>query len=235
MRQGWFVEMNNLNRGLSLTGSRPLGSDSSAVRTLALSRFVSYVRDQGGKNILDFGPIVGGNVDFFDQELGCRMIVEDLYNDLEAFKGSEAIDSLGRHFVDRLRHKNSSIDGILCWDLFDYLDQSSADALVKQIARVLRPGGSVFGMFGMEKSNEPVFTKHVIVDIDHLDYRPYEASRCKQSPWSSRDVIKLFSELEIDETYLLKRRVREMLFRKPKLAQTDKKVFQIARRGHDYL
>ena len=92
MRQGWFVEMNNLNRELSLAASRPSGSDSSTVRTLGLSRFVSYVRDQGGKIILDFGPIVGGNVDFFDQELGCKIIVEDLYGDLEAFKGSEAID-----------------------------------------------------------------------------------------------------------------------------------------------
>ena len=207
--------MNNLNRGLSVTDSRPSGSDSSTVRTLALSRFLSYVRDQGGKNILDFGPIVGGNVDFFDQELGCRMVVEDLYSDLEAFKGAEAIDSLCRHFSDRLRHQNSSIDGILCWDLFDYLDQSSAEALVKQITRVLREGGSVFGMFGMEKSNERTFTRHVIVDKGHLDYRPYDASRCKRSPWSSRDVIRLFSELKIDETYLLKRRVREMLFRKP--------------------
>ena len=207
--------MNNLNRGLSVTDSRPSGSDSSTVRTLALSRFLSYVRDQGGKNILDFGPIVGGNVDFFDQELGCRMVVEDLYSDLEAFKGAEAIDSLCRHFSDRLRHQNSSIDGILCWDLFDYLDQSSAEALVKQITRVLREGGSVFGMFGMEKSKQRTFTRHVIVDKRHLDYRPYDASRCKRSPWSSRDVIRLFSELKIDETYLLKRRVREMLFRKP--------------------
>ena len=207
--------MNNLNRGLSLTGLRPLGLDSSTVRTLALSRFVSSVRDQGGKNILDFGPIVGGNVDFFDEELGCRMMVEDLYNDLEAFKGPEAIESLCRHLSDRLRHKNSSIDGILCWDLFDYLDKSSADTLVKQITRVLRPGGSVFCMFGMEESNNPSFTRHVIVDIGHLDYRPYDASRCKHTPWSSRDVIKLFSEFKIDESYLLKRRVREMLFRKP--------------------
>ena len=208
--------MNNLNRGLSLADSRPLESDSSTVRTLALSQFVSYVRDQGGEIILDFGPIVGGNVDFFDQELGCRMVVEDLYSDLEAFKGSEAIDSLCRHFSDRLRHKNSSIDGILCWDLFDYLDKSSADALMKQITRILRPGGSVFSMFGMEKLNKPFFTRHAIVDIGHLDYRPYDASRCKQSPWSSRDVIRLFGELEINETYLLKKRVREMLFRKPR-------------------
>ena len=207
--------MNNLNRGLSLTDLRPLGLDSSTVRTLALSRFVSYVRDQDGKNILDFGPIVGGNVDFFDQELGCRMMVEDLYNDLEAFKGPEAVESLCRHLSDRLRHKDSSIDGILCWDLFDYLDKSSADTLVKEIGRVLRPGGSVFCMFGMEMPNNPSFTRHVIVDIGHLDYRPYDASRCKHTPWSSRDVIRLFSEFKIHETYLLKRRVREMLFRKP--------------------
>jgi len=86
----------------------------------------------------------------------------------------------------------------------------------------------------MEKSKQRTFTRHVIVDKRHLDYRPYDASRCKRSPWSSRDVIRLFSELKIDETYLLKRRVREMLFRKPKLAQTDKKIFKMARRGHDY-
>lgn len=207
--------MTNLIRGLSITEPRRFASRSSAVRTLALSRFVSYVRDQAGDNILDFGPIVGENVGFFDRELGCRITVEDLFSDLEAFRGPESIESLSRHFSERLKYENSSIDGILCWDLFDFLDKSAADALIKQLTRVLRPGGSVFGMFGMEKSVDPSFTKHVILDIDHLDYRRYDSSRCKRFPWSSRDVIRLFSELKIDETYLLKRRVREMLFRKP--------------------
>ena len=210
--------MNNLHRALALSNMNAFDSNSSTVRTLALSRFISYVRNQGGETILDFGPVVGGNVDFFDQELSCKIIVEDLFSDLEAFKGAEAIESLCRHFSDRLRCENSSIDGILCWDLFDYLDKASADVLVKQLLRALRPGGSVFGMFDMKKSNKPFFTKHLILDIDHLDYRTYDASRCKRSPWSSRDVIRLFSEFKVDETYLLNRRVLEMLFRKPWLA-----------------
>ena len=40
----------------------------------------------------------------------------------------------------RFRHEDGSVDGILCWDVFDFLPKAAAQALARQIVRMLRPG-----------------------------------------------------------------------------------------------
>jgi hypothetical protein len=59
-----------------------------------------------------------------------------------------------------------------------------------------------------------VYTKHVVVDQAHLQYRPYPAARGKQRPFQNRDIQRMFEPLRITEQFLLKSQQREVLFRK---------------------
>ena len=45
-----------------------------------------------------------------------------------------------------LKH-DGSVDGILCWDLFDFLDRATGQALATPSARC-KPGGVFYGFFG---------------------------------------------------------------------------------------
>ena len=38
------------------------------------------------------------------------------------------------------RRRTQSVDGVLCWDIFDFLEPAAAKALAREIVRVLRPG-----------------------------------------------------------------------------------------------
>ena len=166
---------------------------------------------------MDLGPVVGPNLSFFGEELGCKIIVEDLYKDLERHAG-ELLEQFPAFLAKRFSQQSASVDGILCWDLFDYLDKPSAQVLANQMIRLLRPDGVLLAFFGTAEprpGNRPEYTRHVVVDRANLQYRTYPAARPKQRPVPNRDIQRLFEPLRVDEQFLLKTNLREVLFRKP--------------------
>ena len=186
--------------------------------TRGLQRFLSYLGGRESSALLDMGPVVGSNVTFFGEQLGCKIFVEDLFADVESFLRRGAAEELPEFFEHRLTQPDASVDGVLCWDLFDYLERPAAERLARHVVRVLKPGGTVLSLFGTSSATNQHYTKHAVVDADHLEHRPYDAVRGKRPAWGSRDAIRLFDGLAVAETYLLKIRIREMLFRKPDAA-----------------
>ena len=185
--------------------------------TRGLQRFLSYLSRRESPALVDLGPVVGSNVTFFGEKLGYKISVEDLFADLERFLRRGATDELPEFLEHRLTQPDASVDGVLCWDLFDYLERPAAKRLARHVVRVLKPGGAVLSLFGTSGATNQHYTKYAIVDPDHLEHRPYDAVGGKRPVWGSRDVIKLFDGLAVAETYLLKIHIREMLFRKPEV------------------
>ena len=169
--------------------------------------------------LLDLGPVAAGNLGFFGEHLGCKVHVEDLYADLErvARQGGGDSAALVAMIDARFPQPDASVDGILCWDLFDYLDKPAAQALARQLIRVLRPGGVIFALFAstrLPEGTSPFFTRYQVADPSTLQYRTQPAIRGRGLPLQNRDFQRLFEPLRITEQFLLKHHVREVLFRK---------------------
>jgi SAM-dependent methyltransferase len=185
--------------------------------TKVLAKFIAGLNGRSSPVLLDLGSVTGSNVTFFGERLGCKIIVEDLSKDIDKAVKEKTLPDLPAHFTRRFSQEDASVDGVLCWDLFDYLDKHAAAALAKQIVRILKPEGVVLAFFNTLEPKDPnpaVYTKHVVVDQAHLQYRPYPAARGKQRPFQNRDVQRMFEPLRITEQFLLKSQQREMLFRK---------------------
>ena len=114
----------------------------------------------------------------------------------------------------RLKRDAASVDGILCWDFFDFLDKPQAQALATQIVRLLRPGGAVMGFFCTSAVERSAFTKYEIVDDHSLRHRHHPGAGGPKRPLQNRDIIKMFDGLIVAESFLLKNNTREILLRK---------------------
>jgi SAM-dependent methyltransferase len=185
--------------------------------TKALARFLASLSAREQPRLLDLGPVVGPNVNFFGEQLGCKIFVEDISKDIDRYVREGKLDELPAVFATRFPQADDSIDGILCWDLFDYIDKPAAQALASQLTRILRPEGVLLAMFSTAevKPEAPAtYTRHVVVDQASLRVRPYAAARGKQRPLANRDIQRLFEPLRIAEQFLLKTNMREVLFRK---------------------
>ena len=193
-------------------------SDAPVHPTKVLARFVASLSARTQPVLLDLGPVVGSNVSFFGEQLGCKIIVEDLSKDIDRHVRDGKLEELPAALSKRFPQESGSIDGILCWDVFDYLDKASAKKLAEQLTRVLKPDGVLLAFFVTAEPQpgaKPEYTRHVVVNETTLQHRAYAAARGKQRPLPNRDIQRMFEELRITEQFLLKSNLREVLFRKP--------------------
>ncbi|MGH9253365.1 MAG: methyltransferase domain-containing protein [Vicinamibacterales bacterium] len=198
------------------------GADGPVQLTKVLDRFLAGLSGRSEPVLLDLGPVVGSNVTFFREQVGCKIHLVDLPTDIDRHVIEGKLDALPAFFDSRFPYEPETIDGILCWDIFDFLDRLPAERLAQQLKRVLRPGGVLLAFFSTadpRSAPRPMYTKHVVVDRTHLQYRPYAGARAKQRPLLNRDVQRLLDPLRIIESILLKNNLREVLFRKPAAAQ----------------
>lgn len=183
--------------------------------TKALRKFLTCLTSRELPVLLDLGPVVGSNVSFFGEQLGCKIFVEDIYADLERHTRDNALGKFPEFLKTRFTEESSTVDGVLCWDFIDYLDRPAAQALADQLTRVLRPEGALLGFFGTAQSRDPLYTKFIVMDEGSLKHRTYPASHGRRSIFQNRDIIRLFTSLRVSDSFLLQNNLREILFRKP--------------------
>jgi len=182
--------------------------------TKALGKFVASLTSRESPVLMDLGPVVGSNVTFFGERLGCKIILEDLFSDLE--RHTRSADTPFAEFLKgRLKHEPGSVDGILCWNFFDYLEPAAAHVLAAALTKLLRPEGAVLAFFTTVGAADTRFFRYVITGEDSLNQRPYSAGGKRQTALQNRDIIRMFDGLKVSESFLLKTNVREFLFRKP--------------------
>ncbi|HEY7285042.1 MAG TPA: class I SAM-dependent methyltransferase, partial [Vicinamibacterales bacterium] len=116
--------------------------------TKALKKFLTTLTSRSSPTLLDLGPVVGSNVSFFGEQLGCKIFVEDIFADIDRHVRDGKLEALSGFFQKRFVQHAGTVDGILCWDLIDYLDKNSAQSLANELTRLLRPDGALLGFFG---------------------------------------------------------------------------------------
>jgi hypothetical protein len=205
-------------RGTEAERPRDDGAPPSAgtvYATKALRKFLGTLTSRPNPVLLDLGPVIGSNVSFFGEQLGCKIFVEDLYADVDRYDQRGALGELTEFLGKRFSQADGSIDGILCWDVLDFVDQASAQALAAQLSRLLSVDGALLGFFSTSPVREATFTKYVVVDDMNLRHRPYGPVRTRSRVLQNRDIIRLFDGLRVSDSFLLQTNIREILFRKP--------------------
>ncbi|MEQ1909536.1 MAG: class I SAM-dependent methyltransferase [Vicinamibacterales bacterium] len=183
--------------------------------TKALRKFLSILSTKDGPTLLDLGPVVGPNIAFFGEQLGCKVLVEDVSLEIERHTRTEQLEALPAFLSKQFPQPDGSIDGILCWDVMDHLDRPGAQALAEQLMRLLKPEGALLAFFGTAQPHDAHYTRYIIVDDTSMKCRPYGATRERQSALVNRDIIRLFERLRVSDSFLLQNHLREILFRKP--------------------
>ena len=195
-------------------GGAPAPREEPVVGSKALPKLVASLGPREAPVLLDFGPVIGANVAFCGERLGCKLFIEDLLADVDRKLRGKGTEDLAASFEKRFSHADASIDGILCWDLFDFLDKNAAQALARQIVRLLRPGGVVMGFFCTSSVERSPFTKFEIVDDKTLRHRHHPGVGGRKQSLQNRDIIRMFEGLVVSDSFLLKNNTREMLLRK---------------------
>lgn len=192
----------------------PFADADAVVASKVFPQFLAALRQAPSPVLLDLGP-AGPNVTFFGEQLACKLYVEDLYSDVEVFAARGNRAGLATHFATRLTQAPDSVDGVLCWDLFDFLDKAAGQVLAARLASVVRTGGALYGTFGTTPAELRHYTRTVLEGAGAFRLRHSPATPAPRTVLLTRDIIKMFDGLIVAESVLLKSHTRETLFRRP--------------------
>ena len=195
----------------------PVADVDPLFSTKALKKFLGTLTSRDAPVLVDLGPVVGSNIAYFGEQLGCKIFVSDLFADLDRHARDGQMERFGDFVAKKFTQEAGSVDGVLCWDFFDYLEKPVAQKLADQLTRVLRPEGALLGFFGTAPQNGDTYYNKFFVSDEgvNLRARAYSGLRGRQASLLNRDIIKLFSGLRVSDSFLLKNNQREILFRKP--------------------
>lgn len=197
-------------------GADRSGVDGAVHPTKVLARVLDELSQHPAPVLLDLGPVIGANVSFLGERLGCKLHLEDLFAAVDHLV-REGQEAEVRPMLERaLAHAPASVDAVLAWDLFDYLMPDEAAMLAGRVVRVLRPGGLLMTIFATSHDARPIYRKYFIEDGEHLRHRYLPYSRPAQRVLLGRDVERLFWPLGVAESYLLTHHQRETLLRRPR-------------------
>lgn len=182
----------------------------------ALPKLLNALSGQTSPVLLDLGPVVGANVSFFGERLSCKLLIEDLRVDVASAIREGRTEELPALLTSRIHDSvPEPVHGVLCWDIFDCLDKTSARALATILCGLLRPQGVLHGLFGTKASNDDdTRTKFIVESESALRCRREPAELLPRYALQTGEINRMFASLSTVESVLLQTHTREVLFRK---------------------
>ncbi len=183
-----------------------------------LAGFFDHIRGQAGLTILDLGGATQQNVSFITN-LGHRLYSEDFLHILGETFGTDdpaeqsnpgQIEYFLRQTLDYPEHQ---FDGVLLWDVLEYLGPALLTAVVERLHKIVRPGSYMLAFFHSDDKLEtvPCYTFR-IQEMNALLVAQLGAHRPSQL-FNNRSVEKLFGDFESVKFFLTRERLREVVIK----------------------
>lgn len=193
------------------------GNETVSTRgSRGLEEFFRNIRDQSGLTILDLGGATQQNVSFITN-LGHRLYSEDFLQILnETFGADDTVDQAnpGRieYFLRQtLEYPEAQFDGVLVWDVLEYLEPALLLAVVDRLHKITKPTSYMLSFFHSDDKLDAVpFYTFRIQETNTLNVAERGLHRPVQL-FNNRSLEKLFSKFESVKFFLTRERLREVI------------------------
>jgi hypothetical protein len=185
----------------------------------ALEQFFTHIRDQSGLNILDLGGANQDNVSFITN-LGHRLYSESFIRTLRDTFGTEDPNEQGnsgqmeQFLAQNLDYPEQHFDGVLIWDVLEYLGPALLAITIDRLHRIVRPGSYLMAFFHSgDKLAEVPYYSFRIRDANLLQVTQ-RGGRQPAQLFNNRSLERLFENFESVKFFLTKERLREVVIKR---------------------
>ena len=215
-------------QGMSSAPARAVHSSGDVRVSNGLKEFLWNLEGLGHGSLLDLGPVWQSTITFF-VERGFKVYADDLLRDWKQFAtaederlrriqpGEDASEMTAESRADRflesnIKYPRENFDGILLWDLLDYMDRALVKRFVEHLTDMLRPGGVIFAMFHTGKPE--AFCRYRILDRQTLELIGAPPLFSIQRSYQNREIQDLFRGFRTSKSFIGRDQLREVLFTK---------------------
>jgi SAM-dependent methyltransferase len=184
-----------------------------------LEEFFNRIHGQCGLTLLDLGGATQQNVSFIT-DLGHRLYSEDFLRILSETSEPDgaAADQSNPGRIDyflrqALDYPEQHFDGVLAWDVLEYLAPALLMAVVERLHKIVRPGSHMLAFFHADDKLEVVpHYNFRIQDVKTLQVLEQGRRRPAQL-FNNRTVEKLFASSQSVKFFLTRERLREVVIK----------------------
>jgi SAM-dependent methyltransferase len=213
--------------GPSVKGVAATAAQSGRVSN-ALKEFLWLLSDIPKAKILDMGQVSQDTLNFFIEK-GFRVTTEDFLRSWREFMDVEearlragkiggdverpsAVSLADRFLEDLLKYPPASCNGILAWDLFDYMEPEMLARVVARLHDILRPGGVVLAIFHSRTPDR--FCRYRVLPDQTFELLPLPPIAQHVHIFQNREMLDLFAKFRTSKTFVGRDQLREGLFLK---------------------
>jgi hypothetical protein len=185
----------------------------------ALEQFFTYISDQTGLSILDLAGVTQENVTYVT-DLGHKLYAQDFLRSLDDTFGADEIQEQAAgnridYFLDQnLDFPENSFDGVLIWDVMQYLSPALLSATIQRLHRIVRPKSYLLAFFNAdEKITHSPKTTFRIRDKSTLEL-VQRGQRKQAQMFNNRSLEKLFGQFESVKFFLTRESLREVIVKR---------------------
>jgi hypothetical protein len=200
------------------SGGQKSGTETGTRPSRGLEEFFGYIRGQSGLTILDLGGATQQNISFITN-LGHRLYSESFLQTLqETFHAEDSADQSNPGRIDSFLHHTLNyeplhFDGVLIWDLLEYLDPALLSAVVERLHKIVRPKSYMLAFFHSDAKLEAVPQYTFRIQEVNLLHVTQQGSRNPVQLFNNRSLEKLFGNFESVKFFLTRDRLREVIIK----------------------
>lgn len=199
--------------------ARAVKEVESVRQSRGLDQFFSYISDQAGLSILDLAGLTQQNTNFVT-DLGHKLYTQDFLRSLDDTFGSanpgdqNASNRIDYFLEQNLDFQENTFDGVLVWDVMQYLSPVLLNATVERLHRITRPRSYLLAFFNAdEKSLMAPHTTFRIQDKSTLNL-VQKGVRQQAQVFNNRSLEKLFGKFESVKFFLTRENLREVIVKR---------------------
>ncbi|MEJ2573398.1 MAG: methyltransferase domain-containing protein [Gammaproteobacteria bacterium] len=165
--------------------------------------------------ILDLGPARAANLEVMSR-LRCRLLLEDIHELVSALRGDNAEDkaALANWFEQWTPGVSpGSIDVVIAWDIFNYLNPDLCKAFIGLLAPLLKPGAYIYLLVYSQKDMSAQPIPYKIISDDRLQYQSRSKATRPSPRFNQTELKKFLPEFTVVKSVLLRNGIQEYLFR----------------------
>lgn len=212
IRSRWRTESSTLTLNTDAHGQ------SEARQSSGLEQFFFSIQDQENLSLLDFGRACQANVTFITN-LSHRIYAEDVLQSVDEVFGSDPEMQSNPVRVEMFLNQvldfpDEHFDGVLVWDILQFLSPAAAQATVDRLRRILRPDAYLLAFFNANEKVPAVPEYNYRIRDSKTLLLLQRGTRAPAQFFNNRAIEKLFQKYNSIKFFLTRSSLREVIVRR---------------------
>lgn len=181
-----------------------------------LASLIAMMSKKSNLVVLDLGPARAANLEILSR-FHCKLFIEDAHEMIASFCGDTVADNaILESWLDQWTPavKPGSIDVVLAWDIFNYLQPALYKTLVDRITPLLNPGAHLYLSVYSQKEMPALPMQFNIVADDRMEFMPVTRATRPSPRFNQADLNKNLRDFMVIKSVLLRNGLQEYLFKR---------------------